>query len=475
MKKFLSVLAIAFCLFLVSCDDEGENIPQNLEVQDFIWKGLNAFYLWQQDIPDLSDERFNSQDELNSYLENFGDPTELFYSLLNNYPITDKYSWIVDDYIALDDLLQSGIVGSNGVEFGLVFETDSQTDIFGYVRYIIPGSDADGKNIYRGDIFHAVNGTQLTINNYRQLLFGTETYTLNLADYNNGNPTDNGVSVSLTKEEIQENPILVAQTYDIDGKKIGYLMYNSFTRAFDEDLNTVFAGFLAEGVTDLVLDLRYNSGGSVQTSNYLSSMITGQFTGEIYAQEFWNDKWQNYFEENNPDAIVNNFTDRIANGSALNSLNLNKLVVLTTGSSASASELVINGLNPYIDVTTIGTTTEGKTVGSVTLYDSENFQRSGANPNHTWAMQPLVLEIVNKLGDNVPDGINPSIELAEDYGNLGVLGDVTEPLLERAITYITTGNRGTIRTDRLLSRDFIELTNTKKELPTGSNMYVELK
>ncbi|GAB1309139.1 hypothetical protein KH5_18220 [Urechidicola sp. KH5] len=475
MKNLFSVLTLAFVFIFISCEDEGENIPQNLEVQDFIWKGLNAFYFWQQDIPDLSDERFSSQEELNTYIENFGDPADLFYSLLNNYPITDKYSWIVDDYIALDDLLQSGIVGTNGVEFGLVFETGSQTDLFGYVRYIIPGSDADGKNIERGDIFDAVNGTQLTISNYRQLLFDTQSYTLNLADYNNGNPIDNGISVNLTKEEIQENPILVTQTYDIGGKKIGYLMYNSFTRAFDEDLNTVFAGFLGQGVTDLVLDLRYNSGGSVQTSNYLSSMITGQFTGELYAQEFWNVKWQNYFQENNPDAIVNNFTDRIINGSAINSLNLDKLIVLTTGSSASASELVINGLNPYIDVTTIGTTTEGKTVGSVTLYDSDNFQRSGANPNHTWAMQPIVLEIVNKLGENVPDGIAPDIELAEDFGNLGILGDVNEPLFERAITFITTGNRGYIQINRFNESNFIELTNSKKELPTGSNMYVDLK
>ncbi len=475
MKQKISILSLLLLLFVgISCNnDNNDNIPEDLEIQNFIWKGLNAFYLWQQDVPNLSDQRFTSQEQLNSFLKDYQDPRELFYSLLFNYPTGDKYSWIVDDYIALEDLLQDGISGSNGVEFGLVFETGSETDIFGYVRYIIPNSDASTKNIERGDIFHAVNGTALTVNNYRQLLFSTQSYTLNLADYNAGNPTDNGTSVNLTKSELQENPIYRTGIFEESGKKIGYLMYNSFTPLYDNELNDVFANFKNNGVTDLVLDLRYNSGGSVRTATYLASMITGQYTGELFSKELWNDKWQAYFLDNNPDAIINNFVNQIAGGSALNSLNLENIVFITTGSSASASELVINGLNPYINVTTIGTVTEGKTVGSITLYDSDNYQRNGANPNHTWAMQPLVLEIQNKLGDNFPEGFEPSILFPEDFGDLGELGDRNEPLLNRAITFITTGNR------LIDDREFIykdkEFTNSRAHSLVGSNMFVEKK
>jgi len=473
MKPFKILITLTLLLFIgISCNnDDNGNVPTDIEVQNFIWKGLNTFYFWQQDVPNLSDQRFASQNELNAFLNDYSDPKELFYTLLNNYPVTDKYSWIVDDYIALEDLLQSGITGSNGVDFGLVRETGSNTDIFGYVRYIIPNSDASSKNIMRGDIFHAVNGMPLTISNYRQLLFSTESYTLNLADYNNGNPTDNGVSVNLTKSELQENPIFKTNTFEVSGKKIGYLMYNAFTPLYDNQLNDVFASFKNDGITDLVLDLRYNSGGSVRTATYLSSMITGQFTGELFSQEIWNDKWQAYFLANNPSSLVNNFTNQIIGGAGINSLNLDKIIILTTGSSASASELVINGLNPYIDVTTLGTITEGKTVGSITLYDSDNYGREGTNPNRTWAMQPIVLEIQNKVGENFPEGFEPGILFPENLNNLGVIGNIDEPLLERAITFISTGNRFSNSTNRtILYREF---SNSKENSLLRSNMFVE--
>ena len=116
--------------------------------------------------------------------------------------------------------------------------------------------------------------------------------------------------------------------------------------------------------------------------------------------------------------------------------------ILTTGGSASASELVINCLDPYINVVQIGTTTAGKYQASITLYDSENFGREGANPNHTYAMQPLVLKSLNAQGvTDYDNGLSPDITLSEDIGNLGMLGDENEPLLKAAIDDITAANR----------------------------------
>ncbi|MCF6279859.1 MAG: peptidase S41, partial [Flavobacteriaceae bacterium] len=152
MKRFLSIFALATLLFVeISCTkDDNNNIPDDVEIQNFIWKGLNAFYFWQQDIDNLADDKFSSQNQLNTFLEGYSQPDELFYSLLNDYPNVDKYSWIVDDYIALEQLLQQGVSGTTGAEFGLVLETGSQTDIYGYIKYIIPGSDAASKNNKRG-------------------------------------------------------------------------------------------------------------------------------------------------------------------------------------------------------------------------------------------------------------------------------------------------------------------------------------
>ena len=130
-------------------------------------------------------------------------------------------------------------------------------------------------------------------------------------------------------------------------------MYNSFTSNYNHDLNDAFQYFKNEAVTDLILDLRYNGGGSVQTASYLASMITGQFEGEILTQEKWNSKWQSWLQENHPDWLTNHFTNTMSDNTTINNLNLSRVVILTTNSSASASELVINALNPYIDVVTM--------------------------------------------------------------------------------------------------------------------------
>ncbi|NNK18563.1 MAG: carboxyl-terminal protease, partial [Maribacter sp.] len=116
-----------------------------------------------------------------------------------------------------------------------------------------------------------------------------------------------------------------------------------------------------------------------------------------------------------------------------------------TDRSASASELIINGLAPYIDVVHIGTTTVGKNQGSITFVDdfeNGNFydpdREDQINPNNQWGLQPIVSTVENAAGfSDYVDGLVPDIELREDITNLGVLGDVNEPLLARAIQEIT--------------------------------------
>ncbi|MDZ7612961.1 MAG: hypothetical protein U5K51_04025 [Flavobacteriaceae bacterium] len=144
--------------------------------------------------------------------------------------------------------------------------------------------------------------------------------------------------------------------------------------------------------------------------------------------------------------------------------------VLTSRSSASASELVISGLQPYINVRMVGDKTVGKYVASVTLYDSENFGRQGANPNHKYAMQPIVLEEINKVGGSSKGGLIPQIELRENHANLGILGDVNEPMLNAAISDIT----GLARKPQIADKMVYEpLTDSKMMTITSDNMYIE--
>ena len=443
MRKIfqLSNILFACVFFLQGCQKDQDDIIQpsldNLEVQNFIWKGLNQYYLWQSDVPNLADNRFANQAALDVFLTNYKVPEDLFDALRVSQTI-DRFSWMVDDYVTLEQSLQ-GTSKNSGVEFRLSRYSDGSNEIFGYVYYIIPDSDAAKKEIKRGDVFTAVNGIPLTVSNYESLLFGSDdTFTLNMA---NINIIPNNKSVSLTKTVLSENPILVNKVISTGGKKIGYLMYNGFYSDFDSQLNTAFGEFKSQGITDLVLDLRYNGGGSVRTATYLASMITGQFTGKVFAKQQWNTKINAYFEANNPNGVRNFFTDKIG-ATPINSLNMTKVYILATGSTASASEMIINGLKPYIDVVQIGTTTIGKNVGSVTLYDSPDFTATNRNPNHKYAMQPLTFKVVNSanFGDYF-NGLTPTYELKETISTYGVLGDVNEPLLKAAIGKITGTGR----------------------------------
>lgn len=439
MKKNIFRLLVLF-LFgtLFNCTDiDDQPIYSDRDVYDFIWKGLNNYYLYQENVPNLSDSRFSNQNELDIYLNSFNKPENLFESLLYNRGTTDRFSVIFNDYTRLEQAL-TGNSDTNGLEFGLSLKSGSTTDIFGWVKYVMPNSDAETKNVLRGTLFYAVDGTPLTLSNYKSLLVKTS-YTLNFADYDNGNITPNGQKVTLDKKPYTENPVLLSKTIDLGTKKVGYLMYNGFFSAFDSQLNEAFGNLKSEGITDLVLDLRYNSGGSVATATRLASMITGQFNGSVFAKQQWNNK---ILANTDPNKLINPFTNVLGNGNAINSLNLTKVYILTTKSTASASELVINGLKPYINVIQIGRTTTGKNVGSITIYDSPNFQKQNLNPTHKYAMQPLVLKIANRDGfADYASGLTPTHDLAENLNNLGILGDVNEPYLAKALELIRPTGR----------------------------------
>lgn len=431
-------LIILLGFILVKCTDDYDDNPQRGSVNDFVWKGLNQFYFWLEDSPDLVDGRFSSNNQYTDFLNSFTSPESLFEHLLIDRSI-DRFSVIFSDYNVLEQTL-TGSTASNGVDYELRYVEGSSTELFGWVRYVMPNSDASSKNIQRGDIFYAVDGLPLTINNYKSLL-DQNSYTLSIATLNNGVLTPTGENINLNKFPYSENPVLIRNVHVIGSKRIGYLMYNGFYSNYETELNQAFAYFQSENITHLILDLRYNSGGSVNTATRLASMITGQFQGQVFARQQWNYKIENYYS-NNQEALINRFTSTLANGSAINSLQLNKLFVLTSKRTASASELVINGLKPYIDVVQIGDVTVGKNVGSITLYDSPTFRKENVNPAHRYAMQPIVLKIANANGfSDYVNGISPDVLQIEDLENLGVLGDDSDPLLNAALNYVDLNGR----------------------------------
>ena len=325
----------------------------------------------------------------------------------------------MSDYILLENQL-SRLYTTSGMMPGLARIGESN-DLVAFVRYVLPDSDAAAKNIQRGDLFLSVNNEQLTIDNYRDLLRSdVGSFSIQLAQINGQMITPTGVSVDLVKVEIQENPIHIHKLIELNNTKIGYLMYNGFVADYDDQLENAFAEFQTQGVDNLIVDLRYNRGGQTSSAIKLASMITGQFSGEVFAQTQHNDKLSSYNENYLFEAIAVQ-------------LKMDQLFVISSAETASASELLINGLSPYIDVILVGDDTTGKNVGSYSIYDWID-DEGNVNPRHTWAMQPIALKIANSEGfADFENGLQPDHSLQEDLANMGVLGEIDEPLLEKTL------------------------------------------
>jgi hypothetical protein len=202
---------------------------------------------------------------------------------------------------------------------------------------------------------------------------------------------------------------------DVDGRKVGYLFFRNFVEPSMAALTDAFTALKAAGATDLVLDLRYNGGGRVDVAVHLASLIGGARTnGQVMLNYVHNDKIG---------PILNKST-RFDNPEQ--ALNLQRLVVITTRGSASASELVINSLRPYIPVTIIGDTTYGKPVGQYGLRFCDKY------------LYPVAFSIknANNEGDFF-DGLAADCTAADDYTHQ--LGDSSEASLAEALTFIRTG------------------------------------
>lgn len=409
-------------------------------IHEFIWKTLNDFYLWQEEVPSLDDTYSPSGTKYRELIEPYPEPEAFFESLKYE---DDKFSDILSNYEDIENSIK-GINANNGLKF-ILSRYGSEDAVMGIVTYILEESDATSKDIKRGDMFTGVDGKSLNINNYSELLFGDNlSYTLNMADLNGNLLNPNGKNITLTKtEKFQSNPIQISKIIEEGQTKVGYLMYNQFAQGFDDDLNEVFSNFKSEQINELILDLRYNGGGLVQSAVNLAGMITGQFSGEIFGKYLWNKKVMSVLNSN-PETYANNlrinFTSQLGEGETVNSLNLNKVYIITTGRSASASELVINGLTPYIDVIQVGDNTYGKNVGGpAVLYDYIDNNRT-KNPDHTYGISCISFFIANSQDFyDYADGLAPQddLKLKEDITNLGTLGESSDPLLALALKHIT--------------------------------------
>jgi C-terminal processing protease CtpA/Prc len=242
---------------------------------------------------------------------------------------------------------------------------------------------------------------------------------------------------------------------------------------YDNQLNAVFAKFKKEGIQNLILDLRYNGGGSLKSAVYLASMIYTTDTTALFNKNSYNVELEKYILENEgKDAMNEYFAAKIeasddAHEEAINSLSLKSIYILTTSGTASASEILINDLKPYMKVTMIGENTYGKYVGSITIKDYDRNDK--LNPNHKWALQPIIMKSTNKNGvSDFYNGLTPDIKMEEDITNLLPFGNTEETLLKAAIEKI----KGTTSVRKFKTPVFNTFTERKDLIPHSREMHL---
>ena len=399
-----------------SSQDQAPELTQN--VNQFIKDVMDDVYLWYKELPDI-DIRYEFDSK--AYFD------KLLYK-------NDKWSFVTDDIQALENSFQ-GVEKSYGWELAFGKFSDTGT-IFAIVEFVYPNTPAEQAGLKRGDMIFQMNDADITESNYMDLL-NSDNMSCKYGQYTDAGIT-NVKSTVMVSQQMELDPVQLSKIIDEGGHKIGYFLYAQFIDNFDSSLDTVFQHFINAGVQDVIIDLRYNRGGSTVAAQYLCSSIAPSSVvsnGDVLVSFQWNDKYQQYWEQN---AVMNQLELRFINSVPLK-MGLNKVYFLTGQLTASASELTITGLKPYMDVTTVGDTTYGKYTASITLkpqdyYDSENYYKDFAN----WGVQPIILRYKNSQG--VTDFINgfaPDILVDDDLFSGIPLGNIQEPLLKAAIEDIT--------------------------------------
>lgn len=410
----------------VGCQEKEDTEPPvkeepnpNIAINKWINDVMKEVYLW---LP-----------EMKTPIANTSEPSDYFESLLNRP--TDRFSVIYPDYQQLINSL-NGISLEAGYEFTLYRESSSNNNVVAEVTYVKKNSPASNAAMKRGDYITRINGTQMTLENYRTVLgLIDKPHTLNTLRFNE---SSGGFvaqpEISLTPVELSENPNFLDSVYTVNGEKIGYVVYHFFapgpgnnSTAYDQEMDGIFAEFKTKGIQHLVLDFRYNGGGFVSSAVNLASLIAPDVKStDIFSKTKYNSFLMQF------DNLKNVQTPFRAKAENLGkTLKNNRVYVLTSTRTASASELIINGLKPYMDVFIIGDKTTGKNVGSVPFEDDDN-------PSNKYGMLPIISRSFNSLDQSeYTNGFLPNVEAKESSERLKPLGDTNELLLRKAIEKIT--------------------------------------
>ena len=424
-KYSIGLLGLLFAF--AACDKEEVITEQETnEVNEWIEQTMRKHYLWNDELPEKAQLNFGA------------DPETFFNGLLSEKDGkvlngAHHYFSILERAAATKSITDDK--NSYGFDFAIadLKTKDQGVCKIAVVTYVLPASPAEEAGLRRGDWVLGVNGELGSIQSYDCLQSGAEA-SFYIADYDNEKRqflNEHTLRIGASRK-VEDTPFLKDSIYSVGGKKVGYLMYNRFASdpdgykgtAYVKQMETLFAHFQQQGVSEFILDLRYNGGGLLSCAQKLASFLAPKSAlGSVFCEETYNK------QNKSSNRMVNLLrTTQVLAGN----LNLNRLFILTGPSSASSSELVINGLTPYLgkeNVRLIGRATLGKTVG-MSIFDQSD--------KYGWILMPVTFRTYNAEGKaDYADGFKPDVEIDEFKYDLAPFGEPADPLFAQAMQEIT--------------------------------------
>jgi Periplasmic protease len=404
---------------------------------------MTDIYYWSTQVPTGIDR------------ESFTTLEEYFEALLAP---KDRWSWMTDGPSWLNS--EAGISTTYGMS--LAQATEHYNDYNIMVRYVYPGSPMSENGVERGYELTHLNDIPVMD------LVGNQTFNtvLNRATNKFTYKDRQGVSFSFnaTQREINTHSYLsepkVFTSTDFPGLpySVGYFHYRTFNNNMEDDIRYAMNIFYNAGIKELILDLRYNSGGSIPTAALLASYIAPPTAnGKIFAKRRHN---RRYSQWDNIEATISKI-ERNAH-----SLNLDRVIILTTNASASASEMIIAGLDPLMEVVQVGRSSNGKPCGMyLSAYPENNFT------NPTYVFYPICFYSVNSVGfGEYEDGLVPDYERYDDlYHDFGI----EEDFVKASLTFISTGTMPSLPPPTRSSGAYGKKIATEEDSPNYGRAYAK--
>jgi carboxyl-terminal processing protease len=403
----LLLIGMLGCIF-ASCTKEVDDPSQTETVNKKVYQYMKYFYYWNEELPSINPTKYES-------------PGKVLEALRN--PL-DRWSYMMSRTEYISYFQQGSYIG-----YGLSFRGDDSANLV--VAFVYNDSPLKAKGVERGWKLKSVNGTTISPSVDFTTLFGANS--VGVSNEMVFEDLDGKLdTISSSKKEVSINTVLEKKILDTGTEKVGYLAFESFIAPSKDELNDAFSYFNTTGINDLVVDLRYNGGGQMDIAVQLAGLIASDIAG---GRNFVNIHYNNI--------LATQYDTSLSIPTGVTSPGLHRVFFIADRGSASASEVVINGLEPWMDVQIVGDSTYGKPMG-MNVFDFDPYD---------YVLIPICFKLsnANNYGDYF-DGLPPDAFADDDLRH--ELGSPEESCFKAVLEYIKTGTYPAVKKSMIKAPDF---------------------